>query len=92
LTGAAQSNSFTISVPQGANHVVIAFPSSANKTLSKVTAAAQLNAEITSNFTKLNTTVMVEGANGYTAVAYDVWEYQPSASWPTNDTLSVTML
>ena len=91
LTGTAQSNSFTISVPQGASHVIIAFPSSANKTLSKITAAAQLNAEITSNFTKLNNTVMVEGANGYTAVAYDVWEYQPSASWPTSDTLTVTM-
>jgi hypothetical protein len=91
FTGAEQSNSFTISVPQGTNQVVIAFPASDNKELSKITAAAQLNAEITSNFTKLNNTIMVEGANGYTPVAYNIWEYKPSASWPTSDVLTVTM-
>lgn len=35
--------------------------------------------DCTSDFVKLNNTVTVEGANGYTGIAYNVWVYEPAA-------------
>lgn len=87
----ATANTFTISVPDKAAQVVIAFPASLGKTLVSVTSAAQLGAAITSNFVKVSGGVDIEGANGYKAINYDVWQYVPSAVWNGTDTLTVTM-
>ena len=60
----------TINVPAGAQRVVIACI--AGKTgVTKVVNETAMNADVTSTFAK--STVQVEGAEGYTAVNYDVW-------------------
>lgn len=82
------SKTFEMPVVEGANQVIIAFPTSINKTLSKVEDQGAFGTDIVANFNK--TTVDVEGANGYTAVSYDVWVYSPDAALGAN-TYKVTI-
>ena len=49
-----------------------------------------MNADATANFVKQAGTVNVEGAEGYTAVPYTVWVYQP-ASIDSTETYAVTI-
>lgn len=49
-----------------------------------------MNADITSVFVKQGTQSQVQGANGYTATAYDVYVYQP-ASIDAGETYSITI-
>ena len=66
----ANGNTFSINIPVNATRVIFAYPS----TLRDVTSVKDvngMNAEIKSAFTQ--STVLVEGANGYTAISYKVY-------------------
>lgn len=82
------SKTFSLTVVEGANQVIIAFPSATKKTLSKVLDVGAFGTDIVANFAK--STVSVEGANGYEAVNYDVWVYSPDAALGAN-TYTVTI-
>ena len=88
LSGANPSNNFNITIPQNCVQVIIAFPKSLNKTLSKVEDVGAFGTDIKARFEK--STVSVEGASSYTAVDYDVWEYLPATTLDAN-TYRVTM-
>lgn len=88
LSGSNVSNSFSITIPNNCMQVLIAFPKSLNKTLSKVEDVGAFGTDIKARFEK--TTVSVEGANSYTAIDYDVWEYKPATKLQSN-TYRVTM-
>ena len=76
------SQSFSMSIVEGAKQVIIAFPTSTGKTLSKVLDTGAFGTDIVGNFVK--STIDVEGANGYTAVSYDVYVYAPDAALGAN--------
>ena len=58
--------------------------------VSKVIMPSAMNADCTADFKLLEDTVMVEGANGYTAVPYKVWVYEPAAI-SDDQTFTVTL-
>lgn len=78
----------TFGAGSGAKKVVIACPAGYNVT--KVLLSRAMNADATASFVKQSATVNVEGAEGYTAVAYNVWVYQP-ASIDSTETYDVTI-
>ena len=81
-------NTFTVTIPVGAQRVIIAYPA----TLRDVTSIKDvngLNADITSAFSK--TTVSVEGAAGYTAIEYKVYTQDFATANDTANTYSVTI-
>lgn len=78
----------TFGAGAGAKKVVIACPAGYNVT--KVLMPSAMNADATANFAKQAGTVNVEGAEGYTAVPYTVWVYQP-ASIDSTETYAVTI-
>ena len=78
----------TFGAGSGAKKVVIACPAGYNVT--KVLMPSAMNADATASFIKQSATVNVEGAEGYTAVAYNVWVYQP-ASIDSTETYAVTI-
>ena len=70
--GAAGSNfNVNLAIPAGTKRVYVAIPASKNKALSSVIDVDGMGLDVKGNFTKQ--TVSVEGANGYTAVDYDVF-------------------
>ena len=73
---------------EGAKKVVVAVP--AGRKITKVLLTSAMNADITSIFVKQGTQSQVEGAEGYTAAAYDVYVYQP-ASIGAGETYSITI-
>ena len=85
---AAKKTITTFGAGSGAKKVVIACPAGYNVT--KVLMPSAMNADATANFVKQAGTVMVEGAEGYTAVAYSIWVYQP-ASIDSTETYAVTI-
>ncbi len=85
---AAKKTITTFGAGSGAKKVVIACPAGYNVT--KVLMPSAMNADATASFVKQAGTVMVEGAEGYTAVAYNVWVYQP-ASIDSTETYAVTI-
>ena len=78
----------TFSAGAGAKKVIVAVP--AGKKITKVIMPSALNADVTALFVKQNTTVSVEGANGYAGAAYNVYVYQP-ASIDAGETYTVTI-
>lgn len=68
--------------------VVVAVPASMNVT--KVLMPSAMNADATASFVKQAGSVQVEGAEGFTAAAYNVWVYQP-ASIDSTETYAVTI-
>lgn len=78
----------TFGAGAGAVKVVVAVPASMNVT--KVLMPSSMNADATANFVKQAGSVQVEGAEGFTAAAYNVWVYQP-ASIDKTETYSVTI-
>lgn len=82
------SQTFSLTVVEGATQVIVAFPTATNKTLSKVLDVGAFGTDIVGSFAK--STVNVEGANGYEAVSYDVWVYAPDAALGAN-TYTVTI-
>ena len=90
LTAKVLSNgsTFKVSIPEGAMRVIVAYPA----TLRDVTSIKDvngLNAEISSGFTQ--STVAVEGANGYTAIDYKVYTMDFAKANDTANTFSVTI-
>lgn len=85
---AAKKTITTFGAGSGAKKVVIACPAGYNVT--KVLMPSAMNADATASFVKQSATVNVEGAEGYTAVAYNVWVYQP-ASIDSTETYAVTI-
>lgn len=72
--GAAISNKTlpTITAAAGDRMPVVVFPTSANKKVASASMPSSLNAPVT--FTKIGT-VNLAGANGASAVSYDIWGY-----------------
>lgn len=68
--------------PDGAKRVVIAIPeaqiTSTRKGVKEVLLTSSMNSDITENYGE-PIDVSVEGANGYTAVNYKVWVYEPAS-------------
>lgn len=59
---------------------IIAIPENNNRGgLVSAILKSSLNIPITSEYKKLENTVLVEGVNGYTAIPYNVWVYEPGA-------------
>ena len=84
----ANGNTFTVTIPVGAQRVIIAYPA----TLRDVTSIKDvngLNADITSAFAK--TIISVEGAAGYTAIDYKVYTQDFATANDTANTYSVTI-
>lgn len=78
----------TFGAGAGAKKVIIAVP--VGRKITKVIMPSALNADVTALFVKQSTTVNVEGANGYTAAAYNIYVYQP-ASIDAGETYTVTI-
>ena len=78
----------TFGAGAGAKKVVVAVP--VGRKITKVLMPSALNADVTSLFVKQGAQSQVEGANAYTATAYDVYVYQP-ASIDAGETYSVTI-
>lgn len=78
----------TFGAGSGAVKVVVACPAGYNVT--KVLMPSAMNADATANFVKQAGTVNVEGAEGYAAVPYSIWVYQP-ASIDSTETYAVTI-
>lgn len=78
----------TFGAGAGAVKVVVAVPTGMNVT--KVLMPSAMNADATASFVKQAGTVQVEGAEGFTAAAYNVWVYKP-ASIDSTETYSVTI-
>lgn len=78
----------TFGAGAGAVKVVVAVP--ANMKVTKVLMPSAMNADATASFVKQADSVQVEGAEGFTAAAYNVWVYQP-ASIDSTETYAVTI-
>lgn len=78
----------TFGAGEGAKKVVVAVPASMNVT--KVLMPSAMNADATASFVKQAGSVQVEGAEGFTAAAYNVWVYKP-ASIDSTETYAVTI-
>lgn len=85
---AARKTLTTFTAGANAKKVIVAVPSGYN--VSKVLLPSAMNADATADFVKQSTSVQVEGANGYTAAAYDVWVYAP-ASIPSSQSYAITI-
>ncbi len=71
-------NKLTIStVGAGVDNIIIALPSS--KTISKVIMPVSNNADVTSEFKLISSTVSVSGANGNIPISYNIYKYRPAS-------------
>lgn len=88
-TGKAYAaGTLTINVPAGAQRVAIACIAG-KPGVTKVINETAMNADVTSTF--VHSSVNVEGAEGYTAVAYNVWVFEPAVPYENAATLKVTL-
>lgn len=88
-TGKAYAaGTLTINVPAGAQRVAIACIAG-KPGVTKVINETAMNADVTSTF--VQSSVNVEGAEGYTAVAYNVWVFEPAVPYKNAATLKVTL-
>lgn len=85
---AIANTTFDMSIPEGAKCVYIAFLKSANKSLAKVADQNAFGTDIVGSF--VESSVMVEGLNGYTAAEYEVHTYVSGIALPAN-TYKVTI-
>lgn len=87
-TGAYSAKTFTINVPAGSVRICIACEATETGVTKVVNETAQ-NLDVTSTF--VQSTVDVEGANGYTAKSYKVWTYEPGGPYENAAVLHVTL-
>lgn len=78
----------TFGAGAGAVKVVVAVP--ASMSVKKVLMPSAMNADATASFVKQAGSIQVEGAEGFTAAAYNVWVYKP-ASIDSTETYAVTI-
>lgn len=77
--GAAGSSfNIDLTIPDGTKRVFVAIPASKNKSLSSVIDVDGMGLDVKGNATV--ETVSVEGANGYTAVEYDVFLFENTSA------------
>ena len=74
----------SIKAHEGAKRIIIAVPQSSGLKVTAANITSSLNADVTKNYVK-GGPVQVEGAEGYNAVPYDVFVYQPASIDPTED-------
>lgn len=86
--GAYSTGTKSYTVPVGAQRVVIACPATRTG-MTKVINTSALNADVTDTFVKQ--TVQVEGANGFTATAYNVWVFEPAVPYGQQAVLNITL-
>ena len=86
--GAYSAQTFDFTVPVGAGRVVIACPATSTG-LKKVVNKSALNADVTSTFVK--STLDIEGADGYSAITYNVWTFIPDVAYGQEAVLSFTL-
>lgn len=85
---AYSAGTITLNVPAGSNRVCIACVATATGVTQVINETA-LNADVTATFVK--STVQIEGANGYTAVEYNVWAFEPAVPYENTAVLKVTL-
>ena len=88
LLNPSNGSTFTINIPAGATDVVFAYPSTL-RNVSSVRYVDGLNAEIKGIFTQ--TSINVEGLNGYTAIPYKVYKYTPALPFNAPATYTITI-
>ena len=86
-SAAAAGTKFNIAIPAGCKQVVIAYPATV-RDINSVADSGAFGTDIKGSFEK--SSVMVEGANGYTAIEYKVYVYTPAAALGAN-TYNVTI-
>ena len=74
----------TITATGGDAQVIIA----TQKEITEVTSKNQIGASVFGNFNHHN--VSIEGANGFTAISYHVYEWSPANPFDKDDTLTIT--
>lgn len=85
----ANGSTFTISIPAGTTSVLFAYPATL-RDVSSVIYTQGLNSDVKGVF-GTPTLVSVEGANGYTAITYKVYRYQPVEAYSALATYNVTI-
>ena len=82
----------TISAVDGAKRFIVAYPAASTRAgVSDAQIQGSVAIAVTSSYKKMNTTVEVEGANGYTTTKpYTVWVYEP-AQIAAGETHKVTL-
>ena len=83
-TGNVSAQTFELKAADysGCSRIIIAIPANKSTVLKEVLLKSSSNADITGEFKKINTTenvINVAGHNGYSPIAYNVWEYKPAA-------------
>lgn len=74
------SKTFTLNGSATAKRIVIAIPSNSTRSgLKEVILTSAMNTPITDSYVKTTSAVQVEGANGATAIDYNVYCYEPAA-------------
>jgi hypothetical protein len=87
LLGKGKGDTFIIDIPAGTKTVVIAIP--ATMSLADVKFEESMNMGVLSTFNVSN--VDVEGANGYTAIGYKVYQYIAPTSFSQLSHYNVTV-
>ena len=85
---AYSAGTITLNVPAGSNRVCIACIGTATGVTQVINETA-LNADVTSTFSE--SAIQVEGANGYTAVDYNVWTVELAVPYENAAVLKVTL-
>lgn len=88
LLGAVDGSTFTLTMPAGTKSAVFAYPASLGNVTS-VKYVQGFNSPVEDTFTK--TTVNVEGANGYSAVSYNVYKVVFLNALAQTNTYTVTI-
>lgn len=70
--GASASSQNNVTIAAGTTHVIVAIPTTSSKTLKAVTDVDGMGLPIIDEFV-LDSTITVEGVNGYAAGTYNVW-------------------
>ena len=62
----------------GCKRYILAIPKNNKKTFVSATILSSMNADSTADYIKQEDSVLVEGAQGYDAIEYDIWIYEPA--------------
>jgi hypothetical protein len=74
-----EAKSFTLNGSATAKRIVVAIPSNSTRGgISEVILTSAMNTPVTDSYAKTAKAVKVEGKDGFTAVDYDVYVYEPS--------------
>lgn len=75
----AKTETVKCTVGAGMKRIIVAVPKNSGRAgVNKVLLETSMNADVTNEYVKQAAGVQVNGANGYAAIEYDVWVYQPA--------------